>query len=95
MGILIGDGKLNYRPEMVLETYYAFSPVKWVVLSLDYQFIADPGYNADRGPVSIFFRSPARNVLTRAICQARLLGTSDESQPLPFLSGSAASALFV
>jgi high affinity Mn2+ porin len=54
MGILIGDGKLNYRPEMVLETYYAFSPVKWVVLSLDYQFIADPGYNADRGPVSIF-----------------------------------------
>jgi high affinity Mn2+ porin len=54
MGILIGDGKLNYRPEMVLETYYAFSPVRWVVLSLDYQFIADPGYNADRGPVSIF-----------------------------------------
>ena len=29
MGILIGDGKLNYRPEMVLETYYAFSPVRW------------------------------------------------------------------
>ena len=54
MGILIGDGKLNYRPEMLLETYYAFSPVKWAVLSLDYQFIADPGYNADRGPVSIF-----------------------------------------
>ena len=54
MGILIGDGKLSYRPEMVLETYYAFSPAKWAVLSLDYQFIADPGYNADRGPVSIF-----------------------------------------
>jgi Carbohydrate-selective porin len=54
MGILIGDGKLNYRPEMVIESYYAFSPVKWAVLSLDYQLIADPGYNADRGPVSIF-----------------------------------------
>ena len=54
MGILIGDGKLNYRPEMVLETYYAFSPVKWATLTLDYQLIADPGYNADRGPVSIF-----------------------------------------
>jgi high affinity Mn2+ porin len=54
MGILIGDGKLNYQPEMVLETYYAFSPVKWATLSLDYQLIADPGYNADRGPVSIF-----------------------------------------
>jgi high affinity Mn2+ porin len=54
MGILIGDGQLNYQPEMVLETYYAFSPVKWATLSLDYQLIADPGYNADRGPVSIF-----------------------------------------
>jgi high affinity Mn2+ porin len=54
MGILIGDGKLNYRPEMVVETYYAFSPVKWAAVTLDYQLIADPGYNADRGPVSIF-----------------------------------------
>ena len=54
MGILIGDGKLNYRPEMVLETYYAFSPVRWATVSVDYQLIADPGYNADRGPVSIF-----------------------------------------
>jgi high affinity Mn2+ porin len=54
MGILIGDGKLNYRPEMVIEAYYAFSPVKWAALTFDYQFIANPGYNADRGPVSIF-----------------------------------------
>jgi len=54
MGILIGDGKLNYQPEMVLETYYAFSPVRWATVSVDYQLIADPGYNADRGPVSIF-----------------------------------------
>jgi high affinity Mn2+ porin len=54
MGILIGDGKLNYQPEMVVETYYAFSPVKWAALTLDYQLIANPGYNADRGPVSIF-----------------------------------------
>ena len=54
LGILIGDGKLNYRPEMVLETYYSYSPVKWAALTLDYQLVADPGYNADRGPVSIF-----------------------------------------
>lgn len=54
MGILIGDGKLNYRPEMVAETYYAFSPLKWATLTFDYQLIVDPGYNADRGPVSIF-----------------------------------------
>jgi high affinity Mn2+ porin len=54
MGILIGDGMLDYRPEMVLETYYALSPIKWVALTFDYQLIANPGYNADRGPVSIF-----------------------------------------
>jgi len=27
--------------------------VKWIALTLDYQFIADPGDNADRGPVSV------------------------------------------
>ncbi len=54
MGILIGDGRLNYRPEMVLETYYALSPLQWAALTFDYQLIVDPGYNADRGPVSIF-----------------------------------------
>ena len=26
LGILIGDGRLNYRPEQVLETYYALQP---------------------------------------------------------------------
>ena len=53
-GILIGDGQLNYRPEKILEAYYAYSLNKWSVLTLDYQFIADPAYNADRGPVSIY-----------------------------------------
>lgn len=54
LGILIGDGRLNYQLEKVVETYYAYSVTSWATVSLDYQFIADPGYNADRGPVSIF-----------------------------------------
>jgi high affinity Mn2+ porin len=54
MGILIGDGALNYRPEKVLEAYYAYSVSRWSVLTFDYQFIADPAYNADRGPVSVY-----------------------------------------
>ena len=54
MGILIGDGRLNYRPEAVLEAYYAYSPFDWATVTLDYQFVVNPGYNADRGPVSIF-----------------------------------------
>jgi high affinity Mn2+ porin len=53
VGILIGDGQLNYRPEQILEAYYAYS-LKWATLTFDYQFIVNPAYNADRGPVSIF-----------------------------------------
>jgi high affinity Mn2+ porin len=53
-GILIGDGQLNYRPEKILEAYYAYSLNRWSVLTFDYQFIGDPAYNADRGPVSIY-----------------------------------------
>jgi high affinity Mn2+ porin len=54
LGILIGDGALNYRQERVLEAYYAYSLNKWTTLTFDYQLIDNPGYNADRGPVSIY-----------------------------------------
>jgi high affinity Mn2+ porin len=54
LGILIGDGALNYRPEKVLESYYSYSLNSWASLTFDYQFVADPAYNADRGPVHIF-----------------------------------------
>jgi high affinity Mn2+ porin len=54
LGIIIGDGQLNYRREKILETYYAYSLNKWATLTFDYQFINNPGYNADRGPVSVF-----------------------------------------
>src|ERR1700736_3493646 len=54
IGLLIGDGQLNYRAERILETYYAFSIDKNFTFTADYQLIANPAYNADRGPVSIF-----------------------------------------
>jgi high affinity Mn2+ porin len=50
-GLLIGDGALNYRPEQIIETYYSLALHKRTWLTLDYQFIANPAYNADRGPV--------------------------------------------
>lgn len=50
----LGDGRLNYRPERVFETYYSASVAKGTSVSLDYQRVFNPGYNADRGPVSIF-----------------------------------------
>jgi high affinity Mn2+ porin len=51
-GLLIGDGRLSYAPERIFETYYAFKPTKFVTVSLDYQFVANPAYNRDRGPAS-------------------------------------------
>jgi high affinity Mn2+ porin len=54
LGPLIGDGRLNYRPERVFETYYAYALTKAITVTADYQFITNPAYNADRGPVSIF-----------------------------------------
>ena len=54
LGILIGDGQLNYRPEKILETFYALSLSKSATLTFDYQFMMNPAYNADRGPISFF-----------------------------------------
>ncbi len=54
LGILIGDGRLNYRPEQILETFYAMNVVNGVILTFDYQFMLNPAYNADRGPISFF-----------------------------------------
>jgi high affinity Mn2+ porin len=54
IGLLIGDGRLNYREEKIIEAYYAYKLNQWSTLTFDYQFVANPSYNADRGPVSIF-----------------------------------------
>jgi len=53
LGILAGDGALTYGSEQFLETYYRFEVCKWLHLTADYQFIANPAFNRDRGPVSV------------------------------------------
>lgn len=53
-GFIIGDGRLNYKPEMITEFYYKVNAYqKKIWLSPDYQFILHPAYNADRGPVNV------------------------------------------
>ena len=53
LGILVGDGKLPHPgPEKIMEMYYSF-PVWDLRMTLDYQLVANPGYNRDRGPASI------------------------------------------
>jgi high affinity Mn2+ porin len=53
LGILVGDGMLPHPgPEQIIETYYAF-PLLASTVTFDYQFIVNPAYNRDRGPVSV------------------------------------------
>jgi high affinity Mn2+ porin len=54
LDMLDGDGALNYACEKVLEIYYNFKIHENIHATLDYQFIADPAFNRDRGPVSVF-----------------------------------------
>ena len=55
LGILVGDGRLPHPGhEHILETYYELAAVSAVHLTLDYQWVVNPAYNRDRGPVSIF-----------------------------------------
>jgi carbohydrate-selective porin OprB len=49
----IGDGALNYRPETIFESYYSLNLIKDIWLTPDYQYIANPAYNADRGPIHV------------------------------------------
>ena len=53
-GFLIGDGNLNYASEIVTELFYACSIWKEIWVTPDFQFVENPAYNRERGPVAIF-----------------------------------------
>lgn len=54
-GFVLGDGALNYGTEQIFEAYYRTLLYKQDSVSLqlspDFQYIRNPGYNRDRGPV--------------------------------------------
>jgi high affinity Mn2+ porin len=55
LGGIIGDGALpNAGPEQILEVYYSVPVFSFARLTADYQFVNNPAYNRDRGPVSVF-----------------------------------------
>ena len=55
LGFFLGDGRLNYRPEQIVEGFFSRRLAKALWASLDYQRIRNPGYNADRaGPVDVW-----------------------------------------
>jgi len=51
ISFFIGDGALRYAPETIFELYYSLGIARNTSLTLDYQRIQNPAYNADRGPV--------------------------------------------
>lgn len=53
-GFMLGDGQLNYAPEMIAEVFYQCNITRLhIALSPDYQFVLHPAYNRDRGRVNI------------------------------------------
>ncbi len=53
LGFLLGDGKLNYGRENVLESYYTVHLWRGVFPAVGLQYMVNPGYNRDRGPVVV------------------------------------------
>jgi high affinity Mn2+ porin len=49
----IGDGNLRQAAEGIVEGFYSVNLLKAVWLAGDYQFLWNPGFNGDRGPVHI------------------------------------------
>ncbi len=55
LGGIVGDGALfKSGPESIVETYYSFAVLSWAKVTGDYQFVNNPAYNQQRGPVSVF-----------------------------------------
>jgi high affinity Mn2+ porin len=54
LDFLIGDGRLNYAPEYLWESYYSARVVPGLMATFDVQRYNNPAYNHDRGPVTIY-----------------------------------------
>ena len=53
LGFLLGDGRLNYGRENIVESYYTAHVWRGIYLAPGVQYIVNPGYNRDRGPVVV------------------------------------------
>ena len=53
LGFLLGDGRLNYGRENIVESYYTVHAWRGIYLAPGVQHINNPGYNRDRGPVLV------------------------------------------
>ncbi len=51
LGFILGDGRLNYGRENIVEAYYTHHMHSGLFASLGLSHIDSPGYNRDRGPI--------------------------------------------
>lgn len=51
LDFIIGDGRLNYGPEYVWESYYSARLFPGFFATFDLQRVTNPAFNQDRGPV--------------------------------------------
>ena len=52
-GTLLGDGKLHYGREDLMEAYYAADVARGVTAAIRFDLVAHPGFNTDRGPLVV------------------------------------------
>ncbi len=53
LGFILGDGRLNYAREDIVETYYTAHTWRGLFLTLGGSAVFHPGYNNDRGPILV------------------------------------------
>ncbi len=53
LGFLLGDGRLTYGRENIVESYYTAHVWRGIYVAPGLQHIVNPGYNRDRGPVLV------------------------------------------
>jgi high affinity Mn2+ porin len=54
LGGIIGDGQLQHAgPEQIIEAYYSLAVFSFAHITANYQFVNNPAYNRDRGPVQV------------------------------------------
>jgi len=53
LGFLLGDRGLNYGRENIVESYYTSHVWRGIYIAPGVQYVINPGYNRDRGPVVV------------------------------------------
>ena len=53
LGFILGDGALTYGHEKIFEGFYTLHVWRGIFTAFDFQHINNPGYNKDRGPVTV------------------------------------------